>query len=136
MDAVAPRGEEDRMRHAGIVPLLRVVHDFHAEGRVGTIRSREAGSSGRYRPLVKQLPIDRDGHALARLVDLDEDIGEGGGTRGASKARDEKGDGAKPKAPHPADFPQGGEKQPHVISLISIWAPTKGLIWANHTNDA
>ena len=136
MDAVASRGEEDRMRHAGIVPFLRVVHDLHAEGRVGAIRSREAGSSGRHRPAVKQLPIDRDGHALARLVDLDEDIGEGGGARGASKAREKKSDGEKPKSPHPADFPQGGEKRPRVISLISIWAPTKGPIWANHNNDA
>ena len=131
MDAVAPRGEEDRMRHAGIVPFLRVVHDLHAEGRVGTIRSREAGSSGRDRPAVKQLPIDRDGHDLARLVDLDEDISEGGRARGASKARDDKSDGEKPKAPHPADFPQGW--WPHGISLISIWAPTKGPIWAAST---
>lgn len=128
MDAVAPRGEEDRMRHAGIVPFLRVVHDLHAEGRIGAIRCREAGSSGRDRPAVKQLPINRDGHGLARLVDLDEDIGESGRARGASKTRDEKSDGEKPKAPHPADFPQGGEKRPHVISLISIWARTKGSI--------
>jgi hypothetical protein len=48
----------------------------------------------------------------------------------------EKSDGEKPKAPHPADFPQGGEKRPHIISLLSIWAPTKGPIWANHNNDA
>ena len=136
MDAVAPRGEEDRMRHAGIVPFLRVVHNLHAEGRVGAIRSREAGSSGRDRPAVKQLPIDRDGHGLAGLVDLDEDTGEGGRARRASNARDEKSDGEKPKAPHPADFPQGGEKRPHIISLLSIWAPTKGPIWANHNNDA
>src|SRR6478736_4034154 len=85
MDAVAPRGEKDRMRHAGIVPFLRVVHDLHAEGRVGAIRSRKAGSSGRDRPAVKHLPINRDGHGLTRLVDLDEDIGEGGRARGASK---------------------------------------------------
>ena len=136
MDAVAPRGEEDRMRHAGIVPFLRVVHDLHAEGRVGAIRSREAGSSGRDRPAIKKLPIDRDGHGLARLVDLDEYIGQGGRTRGASKARDDKSDGEKPKAPHPADFPHGGEKRPHGIILISIWVPTKGPIWANHNNDA
>ena len=34
------------------------MHELHAEGRVGAIRSREAGSSGRDRPAVKQLPID------------------------------------------------------------------------------
>ena len=44
--------------------------------------------------------------------------------------------GEKPKAPHPTDFPQGGEKPPHIISIISIWVPTKGPIWANHNNDA
>src|SRR5262245_10040886 len=116
MDAVAPRGEEDRMRHASIVPFLRVVHDLHAEGPVGAIRSREAGSTGRDGPLVKRSAIDRDGHALARLVDQNEDIGEGGGARGTSKARDKKSDGEKPKASHPADFPQGGEKRPLAIS--------------------
>jgi hypothetical protein len=51
------------------------------------------------------LPIDLDGHGLARLIDLDEDTGEGGRARGASKARDETSDGEKPKAPHPARFP-------------------------------
>ena len=96
------------------------------------MRSR---SSGRDRPAVKQLPIDQDGHGLARLVDLNEDIGEGGRAAGASKARDENNDGEKPKAPHPADFPQCGEKRPpHAISLISIWAPTKGLF--GQINDA
>ena len=111
MDAVAPRGEKDRMRHAGIVPFLRVVHDLHAEGRVGAVRSREAGSSGRDRPAVKQLPIDRDGHGLARLIDLNKDIGEAGRGRGASKAREEKSDGEKPKALHPADFPQAARNR-------------------------
>ena len=115
MDAMAPRGEEDRVRHASIVPFLRVVHDLHAEGRIGAIRSREAGSSGRDRPAVKHLPIDRDGHALARLVDQDENVGEGWEVRGASKARDEPNDGGKPKAPHPGDFPQGGKKQPQSL---------------------
>ena len=100
MDAVAPRGEEDRMRHAGIVPFLRVVHDLHAEGRVGAIRSREAGNSGRDRPAVKQLPIDRDGHGLARLVDLDEDIGERRLASGAGEAEREQRDGDKPES-HP-----------------------------------
>ena len=61
-------------------------------------------------------------------LDLDEYIGEGGLARGASNGRDDKSDGEKPKAPHPADFPQGGEEPPHGISLISIWAPTKGSI--------
>src|SRR6476661_3478728 len=100
MDAVAPRGEKDRMRHAGIVPFLRVVHDLHAERRVGAIRSREAGSSGRDRPAVKQLAIDRYGHGLARLVDLNEDIGDGKRARDASKGSDEDSYGDKPNTPH------------------------------------
>ena len=84
--------------------------------RVGAIRSREAGRSGRDRPAVKQLPVDRYSHGLRGFVDLDENIGEGGRTRGASKARDEKSDSEKPKAPHHADFPQAARNAR--ISLV------------------
>jgi hypothetical protein len=47
--------------------------------------------------------------------------------------------GEKPKAPHPADFPQGGEEPPHGISLISIWAPPKGVfveLWVSCYRDS
>ena len=38
MNAMSPFGEKDCVRHASVVPLLRVVHYLHAEGRVGADR--------------------------------------------------------------------------------------------------
>src|SRR5215471_12729808 len=119
MDAVAARGEEDLMRHAGIVPFLRVVHDLHAEGRVGAIRSREAGSSGRDWPAVKHLPIDRHDHALARLVDQNEDLAAAPELAPQARPTARKAMAKKLRRPIKADFPQGGGKHPHVINLTS-----------------
>jgi hypothetical protein len=38
MNAVPPFGEEDRVGHASVVSLLRIVHYLHAEGSVGADR--------------------------------------------------------------------------------------------------
>ena len=53
---VAARREEDRVRHAGIVPLLGVMHHLHAERLVGAGRRREAGGAGRHIPAIATLP--------------------------------------------------------------------------------
>src|SRR4029453_3117672 len=97
MDAVTSLGEEDRMRHAGVVPLLGVVHDLHAERRVGAGGCREAGSAGRYAPAINRSAVDRHGHGLARLVDLDENIGKGWLACRASEAQPEQRQGNKPR---------------------------------------
>ena len=102
INAVPPCGEEDRMRHAGIVPLLRIVHELHAEGRVGAGRGGKAGGAGRDAPAITHPAVDRHGHGLGRLVDLDENVGgERRLTSGAGEAEHEQRDGDKPEALHP-----------------------------------
>src|SRR5262245_28065627 len=100
MDAVTSPGEGDRFRHAGVIPLLRVVHGLHAERRVGAGWCREASSTGRYTPAINRSAIDRHGHGLARLVDPDENIGKGWLACRASEAQPEQRQGHKPEALH------------------------------------
>ena len=70
MDSVAGLGEENRIGHRRIVPLLAVVIDLHAERLKRAARRVVAESSCRHRPVVKLLAIDRDSHALGGFVDL------------------------------------------------------------------
>src|SRR5215213_6461949 len=77
VNRVAFRGEEDRMRHRGIVPLLGEVVALHAESlELAARRVVLRALAGRDRPMVDRTTIDRDRHLLDRLVDGDRDGGE------------------------------------------------------------
>ena len=105
MHRVPARGEEDRMRHAGIVPFLRVMHHLHAERLVGAGGRGKAGGAGRDAPAIGHLAVDGDGHDLGRLVDLDKDGGERGLAGRAGQAKRKQRDGEKPEPFHSCRFP-------------------------------
>ena len=71
VNAVTPLREKDRMWHTRVIPLPRVVHDLHAEGRVGTVRSRVISRPGRNAPSVAHVTIDCDSHGLRWLANHD-----------------------------------------------------------------
>src|SRR4051812_44050569 len=61
---------EDRVRHRSVVGRPMVSRErLRAEGP-----ARRAVYAGGYRPRMAVLPVDDHGHALARLVDPDQDI--------------------------------------------------------------
>ena len=66
-----------------------MVVDLHAEWLERAARRVVAASSGRHRPVVKLLAIDRDGHALGGLVDFNEQFGV------SSLAKRERRDGGR-----------------------------------------
>ena len=82
VDRVAPFGEEDGMRHRRVVPLPREMLLLHAEGGVAAARGVVAAAAGRDRPGPAHRAVDRDRHALRRLVDGDENCRIGGRRRG------------------------------------------------------
>ena len=75
VNGVAMHVEEDGVRHRRVVPLLRVVVGVHAVGLECAARRVAARHSGRHRPDIKQLTVDRDRHGLGFLVDMDQDFG-------------------------------------------------------------
>src|SRR5262245_43471126 len=76
VDGMPTRGEEDRVRHAGIVPFLGIVHPLHAERRVRATRRRVTRRSRRDVPAILDGAVDGHRHGLARLVDHDENAAE------------------------------------------------------------
>src|SRR5262249_13174987 len=75
VDCIAGLGKKDRIGHRRIVVLVAIVVDLHAEWLKRAARRVVAAPSGRHRPVVKLLAIDRDGHALGGLVDLNQQFG-------------------------------------------------------------
>jgi hypothetical protein len=77
-----------------IVPLFAEVVDLHAERLEGAAGRVIARTPRRYRPFIKPLAVDRDGHALGELVDLDQKISIGacpsGSTATVAAASDAK----------------------------------------------
>src|SRR5215510_9355879 len=69
--------EKDRIRHRRVVVLAR------EPGARESLRTERAGGraeampSGGHQPAVARLAVHQDGHALARLVDLDDEAGVG-----------------------------------------------------------
>ena len=77
VDGVPPLGEKDRIRHRRIVPLARSVVARHPERPERTGRRCVAAAPGRNRPTPALDTVDRDPHALGRLVDRDDNGGLG-----------------------------------------------------------
>src|SRR5262249_20321297 len=77
VDRVPVLHEEDRMGHWGIVPLLAVPDLVHGRGRKRARRRRISVSAGRHRPRIFLDAVDKDGHQLMRLVDIDQDLRAG-----------------------------------------------------------
>src|SRR5262245_15240643 len=76
VDGMPTRGEEDRVRHAGVVPFSRIMHPLHAERRVSATRRRVARRTSGDIPAILDGAVDGHRHGLARLVDHDENGGE------------------------------------------------------------
>src|SRR6185295_9098138 len=91
--------------------------------RVGAGWCREAGSTGRYPPAINRSAIDRQGHGLARLVDPDENIGNGWLACRASEAQPEQRQGNKPKALHPSKPPSIATS----LIYVRLWRPKGSL---------
>src|SRR3979411_3242378 len=75
VDGVTELGEEDRMRHRGLVELLREMVRLHAERLKLAARGLAARAARRYTPIPARLAVDRYGHTLVGLVDRDENVG-------------------------------------------------------------
>jgi pyridoxine/pyridoxamine 5'-phosphate oxidase len=58
--------------------------DLHAEWLEHAVRRVVVDPPGRHRPFIDLMAVDRDGHPLSRLVDLDQEIGAGGLVAGQS----------------------------------------------------
>src|SRR5262245_17097917 len=72
MDGVAAV-EEDRVRHRRVVVFAREPAARHHLRTEDAARRAEAATPRRYRPAIARLAVDRDGHALVRLVDANVD---------------------------------------------------------------
>jgi hypothetical protein len=72
MNSVTLLGEEDRVRHGGVVPLLAVPDLVHGAGDIGSGRRRIPWRTSRNRPVILANSIHKNGHSLFRLVNVDE----------------------------------------------------------------
>src|SRR5262245_45424091 len=124
------------MRHAGIVPLLRVMHLLHAEGRVRPGRGREARRARRDVPAILDGTVDGDRHGLARLVDHDENGRARLSGRAAEKRKCGQQDNEKAETLHdsPRWLPHAARARPRRQSSPDWGGNKGGLDGANRSN--
>src|SRR5437588_7993146 len=98
--------KEDRIRHRRVVILLREPCASEVLGPIDSARGTKAGAPGRDCPVVTRDAVDRNGHALLRLVNRDEyrAFGAAGARSEGRKQHDRDGQTTHDETPNAKSF--------------------------------